>query len=80
MASSFKFYPREATVEPFHISLVLPNHELHWVEPTKTLAEAMARIAELGPGNYVVFSQTENKLAVKVPVAKEEPGEIQTTD
>jgi hypothetical protein len=58
-------------VEPFDIFLVLPNQELQWVEPAKTLPEAMDRIAQLGPGDYVIFNQTTgNKLAVKVPVRK----------
>jgi hypothetical protein len=68
-------------VEPFDIFLVLPNQELQWVEPSKTITEAMARIAQRGPGDYVIFNQTTgNKLAVKVPVAKGERGETQTAD
>jgi len=55
-------------VEPFDIFLVRPNKELQWLEPSNTLPEAMARIAQLGPGEYVIFSQkTGNKLAISVP-------------
>jgi hypothetical protein len=66
-------------VAPFDIFLVLPNKELRWVEPSKTLAEAMARVGQLGPGDYVIFSQTTgNKMSVKVPASKEEYGETST--